>query len=240
MKKIQVPREPQFLSDLVLQRTTPFIKLGGAAALNDWFSKGDSNQIVKYLTENYILDEYLALVLDEMKAELAFLLQFLPPTALQKIVSVGPGNGLLELFLVLEGHTSELTLIDIERTSDHRHGFNATGSGYANLETTRKFIESNVDSAVKVSTYNPKKQKLPPVSYSVLISMLSMGFHYPCDEYVNFIINNSSENCFLIFDKRRGTVDSGFLHISKAFSPIHVHASAKSDRIFFRRSLRSS
>ena len=36
-----------------------------------------------------------------------------------------------------------------------------------------------------------------------------MGFHYPCNEYVDFIIKNSSLNSKIIYDKRRKVIDIG-------------------------------
>jgi len=235
MMNIKIPLNSQFLSDLILQRTDPFLKLGGRNALMNWFSQGNINGLVSFLKVNNLVSDYLRMVFENYKSEIILLMDKLPRKALKRIVSIGPGNGIFELLLVCENLTTDLCLIDIERTPEHYHGFNLKGSGYANLQTTKAFIESNIQSPLNITLCNPTKEPLPEFEYSLFISILSMGFHYPCDEYTDFIISKSTINSFVIFDKRIDTADVGFQKILKNFSVIHLIKGKKYDRFFLKR-----
>jgi hypothetical protein len=232
---IKIPSNSQFLSDLILQRTGPFLKLGGGNAFSNWLSRADTNNLVNFLKVNNLVSDYLRMVFENYKSEIISLMDKLPRKALKRIVSIGPGNGIFELLLVRENLTTDLCLIDIERTLEHYHGFNLKGSGYANLQTTKTFIESNIRSPLNITLCNPTKEPLPEFEYSLFISILSMGFHYPCDEYTNFIISKSTVNSFVIFDKRIDKPDSGFQKILKNFSVIYLIKEKKYDRFFLKR-----
>lgn len=234
MKEIKLPTDINFIADLILQRTGVFIKLGGGAVLNNWFSNGNKEGLANFLFENNLLNAFLKLTLESIKAEIDALTSHIQKGFLDKIVSIGPGNGLCELFLVAQGHTSELLLIDIEQTQQHRHGFNATGSGYASLAATKKFITDNISSNIEIHTCNPQKEPLPNFEYTLLMSLLSMGFHYPCDEYVDFIASQNQEGAMLIFDKRRGVPDQGFEKILGISSLVNRLPSPKYDRVILK------
>ena len=235
MMNIKIPLNSQFLSDLILQRTDPFLKLGGRNALMNWFSQGNINGLVNFLKVNNLVSDYLKMVFENYKSEIISLMDKLPRKALKKIVSIGPGNGIFELLLVRENLTTDLCLIDIEKTLEHYHGFNLKGSGYANLQTTKTFIKSNIKSPLNIILCNPTKEPLPEFEYSLFISILSMGFHYPCDEYADFIISKSMINSFVIFDKRKDTPDAGFQKILENFSVTHLIEKKKYDRFFLKR-----
>ena len=232
MKKIKFPSEANFFADLILQRTGPFIELGGGAVLNNWFSNGNKNGLVEFLLTNNIVDEYLHLLFRDLKPEIEELRNNISNEKFEKIVSVGPGNGLIELLILDQGLTSEILLIDIERSDEHYHGFNPKGSGYANLSMTQKFLEENIDRDVKIILCNPLREAIPEFKFTLFISLLSMGFHYPCNDYVNFITDNSESNSIVVIDKRRDVPDSGYDGLKIMFPPVFSIASKKSDRVF--------
>jgi hypothetical protein len=62
-----------------------------------------------------------------------------------------------------------------------------------------------------------------------------MGFHYPCDEYTDFILSKSMVNSFVILDKRIDKLDAGFLKILENFSVIHLIKEEKYNRFFLKR-----
>jgi hypothetical protein len=230
---IKIPTNEDFFTNLILQRTGPFLKLGGGEALNEWFLHGNKTGLLKFLSEEKLVNSYLQLLLDDVKLEINELRKYLPDASLDRIVSIGPGNGLIELILVAEGLTSELLLIDIEQTPHHYHGFNTKGSGYANLTSTKNFILNNAAKSLQIHICNPTREPLPEFKFTLLISLLSMGFHYPCDDYVEFISSQASSHSYIVFDKRRGTFDEGFDKLDNKFSTYKSVPSAKSDRVIF-------
>jgi len=150
------------------------------------------------------------------------------------LCSIGPGNGLVELFLCRESNISRVLLIDIERTAEHRHGFELAGSGYASLQKTKQFMEMNGITGPSVQLCNPRREALPEFAFDVLISIMSMGFHYPCDEYVDFIRANCRHSGRVIFDKRKGVKDPGYDRLSVHFSGETLSENHKWQRLFLR------
>jgi hypothetical protein len=232
MKIIRFPNDPDFFSNLILQRTGPFIKLGGEPILDSWFSHGEKNSLFEFLSRNKLLDVYIKMIMADLHLELTELTKNIPESNFERVISVGPGNGLVELLILKLGLTSELLLIDIEKTKEHYHGFNRRGSGYADLNTTKMFLELNIDYPVRIHICNPLKDEIPNFKFSLFTSLLSMGFHYPCDEYADYITRNAEANSMIIFDKRLSSHDPGFEKLSQCFTNCISIRSGKSERVF--------
>jgi hypothetical protein len=235
MLDVKIPPGDQFMIDLVLQRTSPFIKLGGAEALGRWFASGDRQGILDFLQRPGFIEIYIEHTLLEIETEVVQLVSKLPEGSLQSVLSIGPGNGVVELALARLGKTSDLLLVDIESTAHHRHGFNSDGSGYASLNATKDFISDNLEARISISTCNPTHEKIPEFNYTLCISLLSMGFHYPCAEYARYLVENGASGSVVVIDKRRHVADIGFDFVAKFFQPLHVFPSQKSDRVIMRR-----
>ena len=215
---IHFPNDTSFIGDLILQRTTPFIRLGGGQALTQWFATGDKSQLFEFLRRHGLIDAYLNETLDEVSNDVNALIQFLPGQSYKRIVSIGPGNGLVELLLYRRIPFSSLLLIDIESSDVHKHGFAQHGSGYASLEGTRQFLIDNGVPAEVIQTCNPKQQALPAFEFDLLLSLLSMGFHYPCDDYATFIRRYIAPRGKVVLDKRKGTIDAGYEILMRGMS----------------------
>jgi hypothetical protein len=136
----------------------------------------------------------------------------------------------LEL-LLHQTHGARLLLIDIEQSKEHQHGFAQHGSGYADLASCRRFLTSNGVPDADIATCNPRNQPLPPGEFDLLISLLSMGFHYPCDEYTNFILTGLRSGGSLILDKRTGSTDTGWDTLKSHFKVLTQAVDAKSVRL---------
>lgn len=231
MSALRIPDDRSFVENLVLQRTGPFIACGGGGALNHWFATGDKAPLFDFLAGNGLLGRFLRDVHDEVAREVDALIASLPPTRLCNVVSIGPGNGMLELLLMRRTGIDRMLLVDIEHSDTHRHGYGETGSGYASLAATRSFLASNGIAAASILTCNPRAQRLPDFEFDLLISMLSMGFHYPCDEYVDFIEGNAVGGSVVALDKRRGAPDAGYDRLVQRFRVARSIAADKHDRV---------
>ena len=58
-----------------------------------------------------------------------------------------------------------------------------------------------------------------------------MGFHYPCNDYVDFILGNINKEGVIILDKRIGASDSGFSMLSESLEINNQIESQKKIRI---------
>jgi hypothetical protein len=232
IRDIYFPRNEDFLVDLALQRTGPLIEGGGATEFNQWIKSGDRAGIFNFLNDENILRNFLNSVCTGINEELESICQAAPEIDTNSIVSIGPGNGILELALLQANPQSRILLVDIETTNSHHHGFFKSAAGYANLLATKNFFITNGITEDRIFSCNPTKTKLPEFRFSLAISTLSMGFHYPCDEYAQFLIENKEKNAYLVFDKRKHTHDKGFEEIIQHYNIKKTMEYPKSDRFF--------
>lgn len=95
--------------------------------------------------------------------------------------------------------------------------------------------QTTLETLISISTCNPIHEKTPEFDYTLCISLLCMGFHYPCAEYAGYLVENVAPGSVVVIDKRRDVADIGFDVLAKFFQPLHVFPSQKSDRVIMRR-----
>lgn len=222
------------LADLALQRSGPLIALGGGDALGRWFARGDKASIAAFLREPDASREFLRAVVNDIAAEVDILLKQVDLSGVARMASIGPGHAIFELMLYRR-HQCRQYLIDIERSGLHRHGFNAQGAGYSNNAAARNFLLMNGVPSDAVVFCNPRKQPLDPTPVDLVLSTISMGFHYPLDEYVGYIDAVLRPGAMLIFDKRKDVEDRGWAALAPKFERLAGLDHGKSLRLVCRR-----
>lgn len=204
------------LIDLALQRTGPLLAMGGGAAFALWQHSGDTSALAHFFRSTNSAGRFLQAVVAEIESDSKSILGTAPPKIV-KMASIGPGLCILELLLYRQWKCS-FYLIDIEESKEHQHGFAMSGSGYSDLGSALRFLTDNGVPKIALNTCNPRKQKLDHSSVDLIMSILSMGFHYPLDEYVSYIRSALPPGGLLIFDKRKDTEDQGWKDLAPEFS----------------------
>jgi len=127
------------------------------------------------------------------------------PRTNNNILSIGCGVGGLEYFFSSIKHLTMLDLIDRNFVSKKIiYGFNILNTeGYNNLDCTRDFLISNRFPKKKFKIFDYDKDKLPQKKYDLIISLLSLDFHYPFSIYKNYIKKVSTSHTVLILDTNR-------------------------------------
>ena len=100
--EIKLDSSMEFIANLALQRTGPLLTMGGGEALKKWVETGSKKGILLFLQSDGKLQQFLNLVFSEINKE-ANLFHSTIFSRLQKqhkIVSIGPGNCIFELFLI--------------------------------------------------------------------------------------------------------------------------------------------
>ena len=221
----------KFLINLVLQRTEPLGILNYKYATAKWKKEGDLSEIKKLIKDKVFLKNYLSLLVENLKKEIDEFDTFNFSENINNLVSIGPGNGLLEILLIKKYIIKKILLIDIEISETHDYGFKEKSSGYADLAQTKKFFINNQINGESISLCNPNLGAVPNFSFDMLISTYSMGFHYPCNSYFEFIINNSNKGSIIILDIKRGVSDKGLEMIKESFELVSTISYKISDRI---------
>jgi hypothetical protein len=207
---------PPDLADLALQRTAALIALGGGDALIGWFDNGDKTALMSFLSRPAVTAAFTRAVVDEIERDVELLGRHVDLAAIGKLASIGPGLCIFEL-LLYRRHRCALYLIDIERSDEHQHGFNPRGSGYSNNRTARGLLGRGGVAPADMAFCNPRVEALNDAPVDAIMSNISMGFHYPVDEYVPYIERALPVGGLLIFDKRKGVPDSGWDRLAPKF-----------------------
>ena len=225
------PKSKTFFSDLILQRTDGFIKCGGGEVLSKWMEGKNKSHLVDYLISIGKYEDFMKITMNAYIKEVNEFINVFKINKINNLISIGPGNGIFEILLLKKIKFNKILLIDIEKTDSQNHGFNEKGSGYANLTDTKEFLVANDIPSQAIIICNPKKQKTPKFKFDLLISLFSMGFHYPCNEYKDFIFNNASHRSKIIYDKRKNVFDKGHEELQKKFKFLTKISRLKHDRI---------
>ena len=197
---MRIPTTDQFLVNLVLQRTRPFIAMGGKPALRAWTETGDTHCILSAFKNHADRRAYIDAAIEEIRGDVLAYTKLAGSIAPKNFVSIGVGNGIAELLLWRHYGFSRMLLVDIE-TGGHWHGYSARGAGYTNLGSVVSFLSDN-GVTCEVMTWNPAKTHAPQFRYDLLVSMYAMGFHFPAGEYSGFMRENAGRGSVAIYDDR--------------------------------------
>ena len=150
----------------MLQRTGGLLGLAdlvareqAGQALASWWQDGDRVPLERCWEEPKLVHEYMSVVLGEARAEAEELLTLAPRVAMRRLCSIGPGNGLVELFMLKEGGVDQLLCVDVEETVEHAHGWASQGSGYASLSKLRVIMSENHVSPGRIQFCNLQKPR---------------------------------------------------------------------------------
>src|SRR5690606_19099196 len=98
-------------------------------------------------------------------------------------------------------------LVDLDGISDDvRYGFRDNPSNYASLEGTRRFLLRNGLNETQIKTVDIGTQPFPrEPKFDLVVSLISWGFHYPVDTYLEDVTSSLAPHGTLILDLRRGS-----------------------------------
>ena len=138
----------------------------------------------------------------DMKNEFDKIKFFLPKKA-YNILDIGCGIGAINIFL--NNHYDNLPnfhLLDKNFVSNKIiYGFKKIKTeGYNNLLTTKHFLEANNIKKDKINIYDVDKDELIDLKYDLVISLVSWGYHYPLETYIDYLKKNATNKTIFIFD----------------------------------------
>lgn len=197
-----LPDDSEFLTDLILQRTRPFISLGGKIALSEWTKTGRRDGLLPVICGRE--SEYVAAAVSEIRHDVGQYLESIGSRRVHRLVSIGCGNGIAEVMLCHLLACDHVLLVDTE-TGGSGHGFGKTAAGYGNLRRAADLMRANGLTAT-IKTWNPAQEPEPVFRFDALVSMYAMGFHFPADTYDGFIERNRARGAIVIHDSRQGRV----------------------------------
>lgn len=173
----------------------------------------------EYSLTNESSDEVINEALTKMlKVDYDMISNYLPTEA-SSILDIGCGLGLIDLAIYKHYEDNcKLYLLDktnsIEEGTSVR-GFNQKYIFYNSLESTRVTLTDNGVASEDVNTFEVSDEAVAELSnqqYDVILSLLSCGWHYPLETYVELIQKTLKPDGVLILDIRH---DTGQLEYAK-------------------------
>ena len=122
------------------------------------------------------------------------------------ILELGCGLGRMSIFLNSQLQNSDIHYILADSTSNVKipsYGWNANEGYYNDLNLTELFSKNHgMENFEIFDLKNDNIERLNDID--LIMSFLSVGFHYPIENYIDSLLKISSENCIMVFGIRRG------------------------------------
>ena len=136
----------------------------------------------------------------EFKKEFDEIINYLPQKS-QNILDIGSGLGIINIFLNNFYEDAYFTLIDKNYVEKKvLYGFDERGQFYNDFNITFDFLKSNGIKEEHLDLVNVDSIKKINKKFDLVISLLSLGYHYPLQQYIEFLKKNSHKKTVFIFD----------------------------------------
>lgn len=145
----------------------------------------------------------------DMEKEYLSIQNALPPS-LDSILDIGCGVAGVDVFLARHyaSQCPEFYLLDKTHIENRVfYGFKPAGSFYNSLQVAKDLLAANQIDPSRVHTIEATPQNEIPVDTNVdlIISLISWGYHYPVQTYLENAYNLLAEKGTLIIDVRKNT-----------------------------------
>ncbi|WP_220457550.1 hypothetical protein [Vibrio marinisediminis] len=147
------------------------------------------------------------------------------PEKCESILDIGCGMAGIDLFLnqYYKDRSIDFFLLDKnEVNSSVYYDFNNKAAFYNSLDLAKSFLNLNgiSESKIKLLFANDENEINIEQSVDMVISLISWGFHYPVDIYLERVYEILSDKGTLIIDVRKG--NNGFDMVKNKFSNVEV------------------
>ena len=124
------------------------------------------------------------------------------PNKAKNIMDVGCGLGVINIFLQ-QHYKNNLKYFLIDKNKIDlkiKYGFKDNYESYNDLQETKKLLNSNGIKNENILMIDAEKQIMIDQKIDFVISLKSMGYHYPYEKYLSLLKKVASDNCIFIFD----------------------------------------
>ena len=151
------------------------------------------------------------------------------PKRIHNIMDIGCGLGIINILLQQHYKNNiKYFLIDKDKVDlKIKYGFKENYESYNDLDETKKILKNNGIKNDNIFMFNADKKISIDGKIDLVISLKSMGYHYPYENYLSLLKRVASDNCIFIFDIASKTYDDLEL-IKKNFREYEVIFSEES------------
>ncbi len=174
-----------------------------------------SNFITKhFLNANLIGKKYYDVMLEEFSTIEKFI-----ENNDEIFLSIGGGVGGLELIINQKFKNNHYYFIErnyVSKKVKYGWGGMINDEAYNNLDLQKTFLKMNDINENQIKIFDYDKDNLPEKKFDVIISLLSLDYHYDFDIYLKYLKKVSKLNTRIIFDTIRAE------YFKKIFKKVEV------------------
>tara|TARA_B100000941_G_C28494584_1_gene550056 strand:+ start:662 stop:1357 length:696 start_codon:yes stop_codon:yes gene_type:complete len=159
----------------------------------------------RFLFTNFFVHFFQNQKLDEsvqnlFEKEYETIKNFLPSNA-SNILDIGCGLAILDIFLAQRYKKSNFFLIDKNKVDlKIKYGFSKNYESYNNLNETKKILLANNILGEQIFLKNAEEKIDINKKMDLVLSIKSMAFHYPLENYLDLLKRVCTKNTEFIFD----------------------------------------
>ena len=124
------------------------------------------------------------------------------PNKVQNIIDIGCGLGIIDIYLnKLYLNKPNFFLLDKNKIDKKiKYGFSDNYESYNDLNETKKILSDNNIENERIHLFDVEKPIKINQQFDLVISLKSMGYHYPLETYLDLFKKCCSPNTVFIFD----------------------------------------
>ena len=192
----------------------------------------------RFLFTNFFINYFQNKNIEKISEDL-FLREFetfkyLLPNSVNNIMDVGCGLGIINVYLNNFFEKKPIFfLLDKNRIDKKiKYGFSSNYESYNDLNETRNILLENNINGNCIHLFDVEKQFQINKKMDLVISLKSMGYHYPIDTYIELFKNCCSKDTIFIYDIGENQYDENYL--KKFFDDIKIVYEEKTNSILRR------
>lgn len=231
MNHFKIPKDAY---PLILYQRTQYMKSQGFPRLYRRLVKTLSFEKLVSLESLFFKKHIAGCYFEDMQREIETLKPHLPATP-GAILDIGCGMAGIDVFLSAHyQHRCNIYLLDKSHVEDEVfYHFESRGAFYNSLALAGEFLRDNGVPAENIFSQEATDDSqilFDQVQFSLVLSLISWGYHYPVSTYLNQVHSRLAADGRLILDVRKGNDQK--LEIERLFGNATVILEdAKSERI---------
>ena len=192
----------------------------------NWLRKRFGRFIFTNIFVNYFQIQDIEKRTEELfRREIESIKDYLPKNA-ENIMDIGCGLGIINIYLnQIYNNQPNFFLLDKNRIDKEiKYGFSSEYESYNDLNQTKNLLlNNNINS---LHTIDVEKDIKIENKIDLVISLKSMGYHYPIDQYLKLFRTCCDDNTCFIFDVSEGYYNASLL--KKHFDVVDIIYEEKS------------
>tara|TARA_B100001939_G_scaffold223556_1_gene192372 strand:+ start:1221 stop:1931 length:711 start_codon:yes stop_codon:yes gene_type:complete len=187
-----------------------------------WLRKKFGRFVFTNILINYFQDKYLEKNTENLfSKEIETFKNYLPNSP-KNIMDIGCGLGVIDIYLNrIFKNSPNFFLLDKNRIDNKiKYGFSNNYESYNDLSETKNILIANQINLNQINLFDVEKDITIEEEINLVISLKSMGYHYPFELYLKLFNQCCSKNTLFIFDLSKTYFDQNKL--KKYFEKIQI------------------